>query len=826
MSQHQDQPPPSPDGNASAHPLPLLETAANQAIDPVCGMTVDPSAAPASYVHEGKTYYFCCAHCREKFKTDPARYLARKDAQAPIPPRREAMRYTCPMHPEVQADHPGPCPICGMALDPDVGVLPATRTEYTCPMHPEVMSDRPGSCPKCGMALEPRTVTEEETANPGLADMTRRFWLALALSLPLFVWGMLSMLPEAPWHHLAARWMPWANWIQLALATIVVLGCGWPFFERAWTSIINRSPNMFTLIALGVGAAYLYSAAATIAPEVFPEGFRGAEGTVETYFETASTIVVLVLLGQILEIRARGQTGAAIRKLIGLAPKTARIVRPNGDEQDIPVSEVKPGDRLRIRPGEKIPVDGVVVEGAGLVDESMISGEPLPVEKKQGDRVIGGTVSGSGTLVIEAEKVGADTLLAHIVRLVNEAQRSRAPVQHLADQVAAYFVPAVLAIGILTFLAWSLWGPPPRLLHGLVNAVAVLIIACPCALGLATPMAVTVGVGRGAAYGILIRSADALECLEKADTLVVDKTGTLTEGKPRVIEVRTLGDLPINELVRLAASVERGSEHPLAAAVLKEAEIRELRPAEVRDFKSIPGKGVIGEVEGRRVLLGTAAFLREQDLQLGDLNERLQGLQRDGNTVILLAVDGRPAGILIIADPIRETTPEAIGTLHEDGLRIIMLTGDSRTTAEAVARRLGIDEVVAEVLPEGKRNVVKGLQEEGRIVAMAGDGINDAPALAQADVGIALGTGTDIAMESAGVTLVRGDLRGIARARRLSRLTMRVIRQNLFLAFVYNALSIPAAAFGILSPIWASAAMSLSSLSVVANSLRLRSQRL
>jgi P-type Cu+ transporter len=824
MSQHQDPPPPSPD--ARTRRLPLLEDTANQAIDPVCGMTVDPGTAPASYVHEGKTYYFCCPSCREKFKTDPARYLASKDAPRAVQPMRKAMGYTCPMHPEIHADHPGACPICGMALEPEVAVLPATKTQYTCPMHPEVVSDRPGSCPKCGMALEPRTVTEEETANPELADMTRRFWLGLALCLPLLVWGMAGMLPEAPWQHLASRWMPWVNWIQLALATIVVLGCGWPFFERAWTSIVNRSPNMFTLIALGVGAAYFYSAVATIAPEVFPEGFRGADGTVDTYFETASTIVVLVLVGQVLEIRARGQTSSAIRKLIGLAPKTARLVRPNGDEQDIPLSEVKPGDRLRVRPGEKIPVDGVVVEGASFLDESMISGEPLPVEKKPGDRVIGATVNGSGTLVIKAEKVGADTLLAHIVRLVNEAQRSRAPVQRLADQVAGYFVPAVLAVSVLTFLAWSLWGPPPPLPHGLVNAVAVLIIACPCALGLATPMAVTVGVGRGAAYGILIRSADALERLEKADTLVVDKTGTLTEGKPRVIEVQRLGDFPIDELVRLAASVERGSEHPLAAAVLKDAEARGLRPADVRDFQSVPGKGVTGEVEGRRALLGTAAFLGERDVDIGNVNRRLQDLQKEGNTVMILAVDDRPAGLFVIADPIRESTPEAIRTLHADGLRIIMLTGDSRTTAEAVARRLGIDEVVAEVLPEAKRSVVKKLQEQGRIVAMAGDGINDAPALAQADVGIALGTGTDIAMESAGVTLVQGDLRGIARARRLSRLTMRVIRQNLFLAFVYNALSIPAAALGILSPIWASAAMSLSSLSVVANSLRLRSQRL
>jgi Cu+-exporting ATPase len=676
------------------------------------------------------------------------------------------------------------------------------------------------------MALEPLAVADEWSDNPELADMSRRFWLALALTLPLLLWNMAGMFPGVPGHHLVAQWMSWSNWGQLVLATFVVLGCGWPFFERARASIVNRSPNMFTLIALGVGAAYLYSAAATIMPGVFPEGFRGPDGTVETYFETASTIVLLVLLGQILEIRARGQTSSAIRKLIGLAPKTARIVGPSGDEQDIPLSEVKRADRLRVRPGEKIPVDGVVFQGASFVDESMLSGEPLPVEKKPGDRIIGGTVNGSGTLVIQAEKVGADTLLAHIVRLVNEAQRSRAPVQRLADQVAGYFVPTVLTISVLTFLAWSLWGPSPRLLHGLVNAVAVLIIACPCALGLATPMAVTVGVGRGASYGILIRSADALERLEKADTLVVDKTGTLTEGKPRVVGAQKMGDCSIDELVRLAASVERGSEHPLAAAVLNEAARRGIAPTEVRGFQSISGRGVIGEVEGRRVLLGTAPFLRDGGVDLGDITQLLPPLQSEGNTVMILAVDGRPGGLFVISDPIRESTGEAIRALRADGLRIIMLTGDSRTTAEAVARRLGVDEVVAEVLPEGKLAFVKKLQAEGRVVAMAGDGINDAPALAQTDVGIALGTGTDIALESASVTLVQGDLRGIARARQLSRMTMRVIRQNLFLAFVYNALSIPAAALGILSPIWASAAMSLSSLSVVANSLRLRNPKL
>jgi P-type Cu+ transporter len=812
--QHRNDGDPAKAGTGHAHhprtlgtSLPLPAEPPKPEIDPVCGMSVDPATAAASHAYEGKTYYFCCPSCLAKFQADAPRYLAKTSTGGATEPARSA-------------------------------------AVYTCPMHPEVVSDRPGSCPKCGMALEPSTVALDEPPNPELADMSRRFWIGFALSLPLILWAMGGMWPHAPWHDFAARSMSLLNYIQLVIATIVVLGCGWPFFERAWASVVNRSPNMFTLIALGVGAAYLYSAVATLAPDLFPEGFRTAEGTVDTYFETAATIVVLVLLGQVLEIRARGQTSSAIRQLMSLAPKTARIVTPAGEEQDVPLSQIKPGDLLRVRPGEKVPVDGVVVEGASFVDESMISGEPLPVEKKPGDRVIGATVNGPGTFIMRAEKVGSDTLLAHIVQLVNDAQRSRAPVQRLADQVARYFVPAVLAISVVTFVAWSLWGPPPPLLHGLINAVAVLIIACPCALGLATPMAIMVGIGRGAAHGILVRSAESLERLEKADTLIVDKTGTLTLGKPRVVDVQKLGNFSVEELLRIAASVERGSEHPLAAAVLTEAEERGLHPVDVRDFQSIPGKGVTGVVEGHRIVLGTAPFLREQGVDLRPIverspnsfnpeptatatgDQRLRELQEAGNTVMLLSVDGRVEGFFVIADPIRESTPEAIRTLHADGLRIIMLTGDSRPTAETVARRLGIDEVMAEVLPEGKIAAVKKLQEQGRVVAMAGDGINDAPALAQADVGIALGTGTDIAMESAGVTLVQGDLRGIARARRLSRLTMRVIRQNLFLAFVYNALSIPAAALGLLSPIWASAAMSLSSLSVVGNSLRLRTKDL
>jgi Cu+-exporting ATPase len=700
------------------------------------------------------------------------------------------------------------------------------------------------------MALEPRGVALEEPPNPELADMSRRFRIALVLSLPLFVWAMGDMVAVLRLHDLAATFPRTLNVVQLVLASVVVLGCGWPFFERAWFSVIQRSPNMFTLIALGVGAAYLYSAAAALIPERFPEGFRMAGGVVETYFETAATITVLVLLGQVLEIRARSRTSTAIRKLLGLAPKTARIVRPSGAEEDIPLEQVEPGDLLRVRPGEKVPADGVVVEGSSAVDESMISGEPLPVEKKPNDRVIGATVNGHGTLVVRAERVGSETLLAQIVRMVSEAQRSRAPVQRLADQVARYFVPAVLAVSVLTFLVWAEWGPPPRLLHALINAVAVLIIACPCALGLATPMAIMVATGRGAEQGVLVRDAEGLENLEKADTLVLDKTGTLTEGKPLVVGVEPLAGLPADEVLRLAASVERASEHPLAGAIVREAETKGLTLAPVHDFHSTPGKGVTGEMDGHRIVLGTPSFLIEQGIGEAQIHEQLAAVkgwlwsqthdgsetgrevpwlearQWEGQTVVMLARDGLPLGLIAVADPIREGTREAVQQLRANGLRIIMLTGDSRTTAQAVARPLGIDEVIAEVLPQEKGIVIKKLQDDGRTVVMAGDGINDAPALAQADVGIALGTGTDIAMESAGITLVRGDLRGIVRARRLSRLTMSAVRQNLFLAFVYNALSIPAAALGILSPIWASAAMSLSSLSVVGNSLRLRRQKL
>ncbi len=806
--------------------FPLVGSEAASATDPVCGMTVDPATARASCVHDGTTYYFCCPSCRTKFQADPARYLAPAPV-APVALPQSGAVYTCPMDPEVHQDRPGACPKCGMALEPTAGT-PAEKVEYVCPMHPEVVSDQPGSCPKCGMALEPRTVAVEEGPNPELADMSRRFWVGLALSLPVFLVAMSELLPGMPLHpH-----MNTLNWVQLALATPVVLWCGWPFFARAWTSVRNLSPNMFTLIALGVGAAFIYSVTATVAPSLFPEGFR-AGGAVETYFDTAAVVTVLVLLGQMLEIRARSQTGGAIRKLLGLVPKTARVVRPDGKEEDVPLASVRPGDVVRVRPGEKAPVDGVVTEGRSSVDESMISGEPIPVAKEPGSKVVGGTVNGTGGLLVRAEKVGADTVLAQIVRMVGAAQRSRAPVERLVNQVSRYFVPAVMGVAVLTFVVWSLVGQEARFAHALVSAVSVLIIACPCALGLATPMSVMVGTGRGAESGVLFRDAEALEILYKADTLVIDKTGTLTEGKPRLSAVEPAEGFAADDFLRLAASLERASEHPLAAAVVKGAESKGLSLAPATDFQSLTGKGVVGRVEGRSVVLGNAVLLAEQGVAVGPAQGRADALRAEGQTVLLAAVDGRFAGLLGVADPVRPTTAEAVRLLRADGLRIIMLTGDGKATAEAVARAVGIDEVIAEVLPQQKSETVKHLQAEGRVVAMAGDGVNDAPALAQAQVGIAMGTGTDVAMASAGVTLVHGDLRGIVRARLLSRATMSNIRQNLFLAFVYNAVTIPVAA-GVLypvlgmyfSPMWASAAMSLSSLSVVGNALRLRSQRL
>jgi Cu+-exporting ATPase len=765
-------------------------------------MLVDPRHAAGSTEYEGKTYYFCNPHCLHKFQSDPERYLK---AYTPID------------HSTISPLHPA------TTHHPASGGLTTHPMEYTCPMHPEIVQDHPGACPKCGMALEPQTASAEESANPELADMSRRFWFGLIPSALLLILEMVPMILGSSWRF---GEMSTANWVQLFLATPVVLWCGWPFFRRAWDSVLNRSPNMFTLIALGVGTSFFYSVIAAVAPHSFPEGFRMADGTVSTYFETAAIITELVLLGQVLELRARSRTGAAIRKLLGLAPKSARIIGNAGREEDIPLELVQPGDRLRVRPGEKIPVDGVVIEGRTSVDESMVSGEPFPVAKEAGTKVIGGTVNGTGTLVMQAERVGADTLLAHIVRVVSEAQRSRAPVQRLADQVSAYFMPAVVAISALTFAGWSLWGSEPRLAHALVNAIAVLIIACPCALGLATPVAITVGTGRGAEAGVLVKNAEALEILHKADTLVVDKTGTLTEGKPKLVTVEPAAGFSTDELLRLAASVERGSEHPLATAIITEALSKGLSLGEVLEFQSLTGKGVIGVVGGRRVSLGNESLLAEHGVSTESFHSRLESLRAEGQTVLLAGVDGMIAGLVGIADPLKATTEEAVHLLHDDGLRLIVLTGDNRATAESVARRLGIDEVIAGVLPQDKRDVIKTLQDQGRVVAMAGDGINDAPALAQAQVGIAMSTGTDIAMETAGITLLRGDLRAIARARELSRATIRTIRQNLFLAFIYNTLSIPLAAFGILHPIWASAAMSLSSLSVVGNSLRLRSRAL
>jgi len=734
--------------------------------------------------------------------------------------------YTCPMHPEIRESKPGSCPKCGMALEKIAEPVAKSRTEYFCPMHPEVVRQEPGSCPICGMALEPRTA-ELETEDRELKDMSRRFWFGAALSLPLFVLAMgHDLYPAGTPDILDARLL---QWLQFGLATPVVLWGGWPFFIRGWVSLVNRSLNMFTLIALGVGIAWLYSMVAILWPGLFPANLRGTEGVVPVYFEAAAVITTFVLLGQVLELRARRRTGAAIKLLLGLAPKTARIVLDDGNERDVPLEQVQPGQVLRVRPGEKIPVDGTVMEGSSAVDESMVTGEPIPVEKWAGSRLIGATVNGTGGLMMRAEKVGADTLLAQIVHMVGEAQRSRAPIQKLADTVSGYFVPAVVAIAIATLIAWGVWGPEPRLAHGIVNAVAVLIIACPCALGLATPMSIMVGTGQGALAGVLIKNAEALEVLEQIDTLVVDKTGTLTEGKPRLVSLVPLDGMDERELLRLAAGLERGSEHPLAAAIVEGAERRDVRPAKVEDFQSLTGRGVTGKVDGRSFALGNQVLMDELGVDITSLVNTAETLRHDGQTVMFVAITGKPAGLLGVADPIKASTPEAIAALHQEGLLIVMLTGDNRITAEAVARRLGIDRIEAEVLPDQKSATIKRLQAEGRKVAMAGDGINDAPALAQAQVGIAMGTGTDVAMESAGVTLVKGDLRGIVRAVRLSRATMRNIRQNLFFAFIYNTLGVPIAAgvlypsFGLLlSPMIAAAAMSFSSVSVIANALRLK----
>ena len=821
--------------------------------DPVCGMQVDPASARAKSEHGGRTYYFCCAGCAQKFESAPERYLKPRSTPSgsmptvispaagagqktvaiqpspPPPPSAKAAvaDYICPMDPEVRENKPGACPKCGMALEAAVPAITASKTEYVCPMHPQIVRAEPGSCPICGMALEPRVASAEEEQNPELTSMTRRFWVSVVLTIPILLAAMGAYLPGAPLERLMSPRT--LTWVELILTTPVVLWGGWPFFVRGWQSIINRSLNMFTLIGLGVGVAYSYSVVAALAPEIFPPSFRDASGQVGVYFEAAAVITTLVLLGQVLELKARSRTGAAIRALLGLAPKTARLVGEDGSERDVPLDRVNPGDRLRVRPGEKIPVDGVVLEGRSSVDESMITGEPIPVEKQKGDRVTGATVNGTGSLIMRAERVGSETLLAQIVRMVAEAQRSRAPIQKLADQVSGYFVPIVMGAAVLTFVIWALWGPTPRLAHGLVNAVAVLIIACPCALGLATPMSIMVAMGKGATLGVLFKNAETIELMRKVDTLVVDKTGTLTEGKPKLVSVEEANGFEAETILRLAATLERGSEHPLASAIVKGAEERGIALGSADGFDSITGHGVRGRVDGTQVVLGNRKLLDDLGIHPGSLAERAEALRADGQTVMFVVVENKVAGLLGVADPIKQSTPEAIDQLHEDGIRIVMLTGDSRTTAEAVARRLGIDEVVAEVLPDKKADVVKRLQGEGRFVAMAGDGINDAPALAQAQVGIAMGTGTDVAMESAGVTLVKGDLRGILRARLLSRATMRNIKQNLFWAFIYNAVGVPIAAgalypfFGLLlSPMIAAAAMSFSSVSVISNALRLR----
>jgi len=795
--------------------------------------------------HDAQNYYFCSETCLQKFTAAPQQYLSAETkhdhtccggghphghAHSASPALTKvadtSQIYTCPMHPEVQQQGPGSCPKCGMALEPLGVPVATTKTEYTCPMHPEVVQDHPGNCPKCGMALEPRTVEVQED-DAELRNMTRRFWVSTVLAIPV----LFSAMAAEFWPEIVAAIVSprMRQWLEMLLATPVVLWGAWPFFVRGWQSVFSRNLNMFTLISLGVSVAWVYSMVAAIAPDIFPRAVFNEMGVVPVYFEAAAVITALVLLGQVLELRARSQTNAAIKLLLGLAPKTARIVRGDGSEEDIPLEQVQVGDRLRIRPGEKLPVDGTVIEGASHVDESMVTGEPLSVEKHASAKVIGATVNGTGSLLMRAEKVGADTLLAQIVNMVAEAQRSRAPIQKLADVASGYFVPAVVIIAVITFIVWMFWGPEPRLAHAVINAVAVLIIACPCALGLATPVSIMVGTGRGAMMGVLFKNAEALEVTRKVDTLVVDKTGTLTEGRPELVSVSPLEGFTEAQIVHLTASLERVSEHPLAAAIVRGAEKRAAQLSGVEDFQSVTGKGVTGVVDGRKIALGNSKLLQDLAIDVGDLPIQADILRGAGQTVMFLGIDGRAAGLVGVADPIKETTAEAIRLLHEEGIRIVMLTGDSHRTAEAVAARLDIDQIQAEVLPDQKADVVKQLQAEGRIVAMAGDGINDAPALAQAQVGIAMGTGTDVAMESAGVTLIKGDLRGIVRARRLSRATMRNIRQNLFFAFIYNSLGVPVAAgvlypfFGLLlSPMIAAAAMSFSSVSVITNALRLR----
>ncbi|HZQ23831.1 MAG TPA: heavy metal translocating P-type ATPase [Terriglobales bacterium] len=825
---------------------PKLVGAAAKTNDPVCGMDVNPAQAKYRAEYAGNIYYFCSAGCRQKFQETPAKHLDTTAVKTQVQQskRSEAAAssvqpslgpidgriYVCPMDPEVRNTGPGPCPKCGMALEPE-SVLPASKVEYTCPMHPEIVRPGPGHCPICGMALEPRVVSTAEEENPELRDMTRRFWISVALTVPLLAIAMLDMLPGMPVRHaLPGGWLPW---LELLIASPVVLWGGTPFFKRGWFSIVNRSTNMFTLIAMGTGVAYVYSLIATLFPQLFPASFRTMGDRPDVYFEAAAAITTLVLLGQVLELRARSRTSNAIRALLDLSPKTARLIDADKSERDVPLEQVKVGDRLRVRPGEKVPVDGEVLEGTSTIDESMITGESIPVEKGPGDRVIGATVNGSGSLIMRAERVGSETMLAQIVKMVSQAQRSRAPIQRLADKVAAWFVPAVIAVAVVTFIAWAIWGPEPRFAHAIVNAVAVLIIACPCALGLATPMAIMVGTGRGAHAGILVKNAEALEKLENIDTLVVDKTGTLTEGKPQVESVVALPGHDESRLVSLAASLERASEHPLGQAIIAAANVNGIALHDATDFHYVAGKGIRGKVNGQMVAVGNEKLFQQLRIITRDLAPAAQELGRKGETPVFIAINEAPAGVIGIADPVKGNAPSTVANLKNQGIQVIMLTGDSRGTAEAVARRLGITDFEAEVLPQQKVDVVKRLQKQGRSVAMAGDGINDAPALAQARVGIAMGSGTDIAMETGDIILLRGDLAGILRARRLSQVTMRNIRQNLFFAFIYNVIGVPIAGgllyplFGLLlSPIIAAAAMSFSSVSVITNSLRLRGVKL
>lgn len=800
----------------------MNEATENINIDPVCGMDVNRNSQFHAE-HEDHEYYFCSQHCLSKFQSGAEQYLQGHIVKQVVD---ESALYTCPMHPDIVQDHPGSCPECGMALEVKGIPVVSTKTQYTCPMHPEVVQDHPGACPKCGMALEAQTVEVEED-NSELRYMSLHFWFSTLLAIPVFISAMVAEF----WPEYMVEFInPVARqWLELILATPVVLWGGWVFYVRAVQSVINRSLNMFTLIGLGISVAWIYSVVAVLFPGIFPEAVFNEFGVVPVYFEAAAVITALVLLGQVLELRARSQTNAAIKMLLGLAPKTARIVRDDGNEEDILLEHVQPGNLLRIRPGEKVPVDGVVIEGDSSVDESMVTGESIPVHKVGGDLVIGATVNGNGGLLMRADKVGADTLLAQIVQMVAEAQRSRAPIQKLVDIVSGYFVPAVVIIALITFIVWWQWGPEPRLAYAVINAVAVLIIACPCALGLATPVSIMVGTGRGAMMGVLFKNAESLEIMRKIDTLIVDKTGTLTEGHPELVSVIALQGFEESEIVTLAASIERSSEHPLAEAIVRGAEKRGMTLTSADDFLSVTGKGITGKVDGRSIALGNLKLLEDAGIDAGELTQLADAGRAEGQTVMLLAIDGEAAGLIGVADPVKQTTPEAIRLLHDEGIEIVMLTGDNQKTAEAVASQLSIDRVQAEVLPDQKASVVKQLQAEGKTVAMAGDGINDAPALAQAHVGIAMGTGTDVAMESAGVTLVKGDLRGIVRARRLSRATMRNIRQNLFFAFVYNSAGVPVAAgilypwFGLLlSPMIAALAMSFSSVSVIGNALGLR----